>query len=197
MQQKTVQTPQQARVEPEIKQAALQPETSQKSVEPEKIQAYTQNQSYKIDDKAFNRLIVMPAPQNDGFETVIRFKVAFKQDDKMVMQLKDLKEMDLTRMGIDTKNIDMRKVEPVYIDLPNIKQNQIDSPLRYAEKSLESLNQSMRNRAMPKDELGALKAQRATLEVNVEEAKQKHVVEQPQQDQKKQQRQEQKSGFSL
>ncbi|HGJ5855075.1 hypothetical protein, partial [Arsenophonus nasoniae] len=156
---------------------------------PEKIQ------TCQIDDKAFNRLIVMPAPQNDGFESVIRFKVAFKQDDKMVMQLKDLKEADLNRMGIDTKNIDMRKVEPVYIDLASLKNSQIDSPFRHAEKALESLNQSMRNRAMPKDELEALKAQRATLEANVEEEKQKHVVEQPKQEQKKQQ--EQDLGFSL
>ncbi|WGM08660.1 relaxase (plasmid) [Arsenophonus nasoniae] len=197
LQQKTVQTPQQATAVPEIQQSALQPETSQKSVEPEKIQADTQNQSYKIDDKAFNRLIMMAAPQNDGFENVIRFKVAFKQDDKMVMQLKDLKETDLNQMGIDTKNIDMRKVEPVYIDLASLKNSQIDSPFRHAEKALASLNQSMRNRAMPKDELEALKAQRATLEANVEEAKQKQVIEQPKQEQKKQQRQEQNSGFSL
>lgn len=197
LQQKTVQTPQQATAVPEIQQSASQPDTSQKSVEPEKIQADTQNQSYKIDDKAFNRLILMPAPQNDGFENVIRFKVAFKQDDKMVMQLKDLKEADLNRMGIDTKNIDMRKVEPVYIDLPNLKQHQIDSPLRYAEKALESLNKNLRNRAMPKDELEALKAQRATLEANVEKAKQKQVIEQPKQEQKKKQRHEQNSGFSL
>lgn len=156
---------------------------------PEKIQ------SCQIDDKAFNRVIVMPALQNDGFENVIRFKVAFKQDDKMVMQLKDLKEVDLNRMGIDTKNIDMRKVEPVYIDLPNLKQHQIDSPLRYAEKSLESLNQNLRNRAMPKDELEVLKAQRVKLEANVEEAKQKQVIEQPKQEQKKQRQQEQDSGF--
>ncbi|MDR5614958.1 hypothetical protein [Arsenophonus sp.] len=139
----------------------------------------------------------MPAPQNDGFETVVRFKVAFKQDEKMVMQLKDLKEADLNRMGIDTKNIDMRKVDPVYIDLPNLKQHQIDSPFRHAEKALESLNQSIRNRAMPKDELEALKAERATLEANVEEAKQKQVIEQPKKEQKKQQRHEQDSGFSL
>ncbi|HGJ5856196.1 hypothetical protein [Arsenophonus nasoniae] len=156
---------------------------------PEKIR------TCQIDNKAFNRLIVMPAPQNDGFESVIRFKVAFKQDDKMIMQLKDLKEADLNRMGIDTKNIDMRKVEPVYIDLASLKNSQIDSPFRHAEKSLESLNQSMRNRAMPKDELEALKTQRATLEANVEEEKQKHVVEQPKQEQKKQQ--EQDLGFSL
>ncbi|HGJ5877581.1 MAG TPA: relaxase/mobilization nuclease domain-containing protein [Arsenophonus nasoniae] len=158
---------------------------------PEKIQ------TCQIDDKAFNRLIVMPAPQNDGFENVIRFKVAFKQDDKMVMQLKDLKEADLNRMGIDTKGIDMRKVEPVYIELANLKQHQIDSPFRHAEKSLESLNQSMRNRAMPKDELEALKTERATLEAHVEDAKQKQVIEQPQQEQKKPQQQEQDLGFSL
>ncbi|QBY46880.1 LPD7 domain-containing protein [Arsenophonus nasoniae] len=197
LQQKTVQIPQEATSEFEIKQAPLQPETPQKAAEPEKIQPDRQNLSYKIDDKAFNRLIVMPAPQNDGFENVIRFKVAFKQDDKMVMQLKDLKEADLNRMGIDTKNIDMRQVEPVYIDLASLKNSQIDSPFRHAEKSLESLNQSMRNRAMPKGELEALKAQRATLEANVEEAKQKQVIEQPKQEQKKQQRQEQDSGFSL
>ncbi|HGJ5880462.1 MAG TPA: hypothetical protein ACHBZ9_15780, partial [Arsenophonus nasoniae] len=189
--------PQEATSEFEIKQAPLQPETPQKAAEPEKIQPDRQNLSYKIDDKAFNRLIVMPAPQNDGFENVIRFKVAFKQDDKMVMQLKDLKEADLNRMGIDTKNIDMRKVEPVYINLASLKNSQIDSPFRHAEKSLESLNQNMRNRAMPKDELEALKAQRAALEANVEEAKQKQVIEQPKQEQKKQQRQEQNSGFSL
>ncbi|HGJ5884633.1 hypothetical protein [Arsenophonus sp.] len=139
----------------------------------------------------------MIGDKNDGFENVIRFKVAFKQDDKMVMQLKELKEADLNRMGIYTKNIDMSKVEPVYIDLPNLKQHQIDSPFRHAEKSLESLHQSIRNRAMPKDELDALKAQRATLEANVEEAKQKQVIEQPQQEQKKPQQHEQKSGFSL
>lgn len=55
----------------------------------------------------------------------------------------------------------------------------------------------MRNRAMPRDELEALKAERATLEAHVEEAKQKQVIEQPKQEQKKQQRQEQNSGFSL
>ncbi|MFV9989304.1 MAG: hypothetical protein AB8W35_03645 [Coxiella endosymbiont of Dermacentor nuttalli] len=74
-------TTQKATTEPEIKQGSLQPQTPQKSAEPEKIQPETQNQSYQIDDKAFNRLIVMPAPKNDGFENVVRFKVAFKQDD--------------------------------------------------------------------------------------------------------------------
>lgn len=42
-----------------------------------------------------------------------------------------------------------------------------------------------------------LKAQRATVEANVEEAKQKQVIEQPKQEQKKQLRHEQDSGFSL
>ncbi|MFV9989303.1 MAG: hypothetical protein AB8W35_03640 [Coxiella endosymbiont of Dermacentor nuttalli] len=87
----------------------------------------------------------------------------------MIMQLKDLKEADLNRMGIDTKHIDMRKVDPVYIELPSLKNNQIDSPLRHAEKALESLNQNLRNRIMPKDELEELKAERAKLEANVEE----------------------------
>ena len=85
------------------------------------------------------------------------------------MQLKDLKEEDLNRMGIDTKHIDMRKVDPVYIELPSLENNQIDSPLRHAEKALESLNQNLRNRIMPKDELEELKAERAKLEANVEE----------------------------
>ncbi|HGJ5879039.1 MAG TPA: LPD7 domain-containing protein, partial [Arsenophonus nasoniae] len=55
LQQKTVQIPQEATSEFEIKQAPLQPETPQKAAEPEKIQPDRQNLSYKIDDKAFNR----------------------------------------------------------------------------------------------------------------------------------------------
>lgn len=192
LQQKNTHTAHKVTTQPEIKCESLQSKIPQKNIELEGIHPDIQNQSYLIDNKQFNRLIVMPVTKNDGFEAVVSFKAAFKQDDRMIVQLKDLKEADLNRMGIDTKYIDVRKVEPVYIELSSLKNSQIESPLYHAEKVLESLNQNLRNRAMPKDELDAMKAERAILEDNVKEASEKHVVEQL-----KIQQQEQKSSFSL
>ncbi|HFE3207833.1 TPA: LPD7 domain-containing protein [Providencia stuartii] len=154
------------------------------------------NQNAIIDGKEFNKLIVVPVNKNDGFENRTEFKVAFKHDDKMVTQLKDVTESDLNRMGIDTKNIDMRKVEPVSIDITKLANAQVESPLKHAEKQLNAHVEHMKSKQWSRSEFDALKEQRGKLEANVEKAKEQHTPEQTQQnDQKK--TQEQSKGQSL
>lgn len=149
-----------------------------------------------IDGKEFNKLIVVPVHKDDGFEKSVVFKVAFKHDDKMVTQLKDVTESDLNRMGIDTKNIDMRKVEPVSIDITKLANANVESPLKHAEKQLNAHVEHMKSKPWSRSEFDELKEQRGKLEANVEKAKEQHTPEQTQQnDQKK--TQEQSKGQSL
>lgn len=149
-----------------------------------------------IDGKEFNKLIIVPVHKNDGFEQKTEFKVAFKYDDKMVTQLKDVTESDLNRMGIDTKNIDMRKVEPVNINISTMKSQDVVSPLKHAEKELVHHVDIMKSKEWPRTEFDALKEQRTKLESNVDKARQQHAPEQAQElDNKK--NQEQTSGRGL
>ncbi|MEX9892480.1 LPD7 domain-containing protein [Providencia rettgeri] len=149
-----------------------------------------------IDGKEFNKLIVVPVNKNDGFENLIEFKVAFKHDNKIVTQLKDVTESDLNRMGIDTKNIDMRKMEPVSIDITKLANANVESPLKHAEKQLNAHVEHMKSKPWTRSEFDELKEQRGKLEANVEKAKEQHTPEQTQQnDQKK--TQEQSKGQSL
>lgn len=149
-----------------------------------------------IDGKEFNKLIVVPVNKNDGFENLIEFKVAFKHDNKMVTQLKDVTESDLNRMGIDTKNIDMRKMEPVSINITKLANAQVESPLKHAEKQLNAHVEHMKSKPWSRSEFDELKEQRSKLEANVEKAKEQHTPEQTQQnDQKK--NQEQNKGLSM
>ncbi|WIF74510.1 relaxase (plasmid) [Proteus vulgaris] len=149
-----------------------------------------------IDGKEFNKLIVVPVNKNDGFESHTEFKVAFKHDDKMVTQLKDITESDLNRMGVDTKNIDMRKVEPVSININKLANAQVESPLKHAEKQLHTHIDHMKSKSWSRSEFNELKEQRGKLEANVDKAKTQHAPEQAQQnDQKK--AQEQSKGQSM
>lgn len=153
--------------------------------EQEKIQS---TEVPTIDGKEFNKLIVVPVNKNDGFENHTEFKVAFKQDDKMVTQLKNVTETDLNRMGIDTKGIDMRKIEPVPINVGKLTHSQIESPLKHADKTLKAHVEVMKSKQWSRSEFDALKEQRGKLESNVEKAKEQHAPEQTQQnDQKKEQ----------
>ncbi|MEX6113856.1 LPD7 domain-containing protein [Providencia stuartii] len=154
------------------------------------------NQNAIIDGKDFNKLIVVPVHKDDGFEKSVVFKVAFKHDDKMVTQLKDVTESDLNRMGINTKNIDMRKVEPISIDITKLANANVESPLKHAEKQLNAHVEHMKSKPWTRSEFDELKEQRGKLEANVEKAKEQHTPEQTQQnDQKK--TQEQSKGQSL
>ncbi|MDE9544176.1 LPD7 domain-containing protein [Xenorhabdus bovienii] len=154
------------------------------------------NNEFKIDGKEFNKLIVVPVHKNDGFESKTEFKVAFKQDDKMVTQLKDVTEIDLNRMGIDTKNLDMRKIEPVSINITKLANPQVESPLKHAEKQLNTHVGHMKSKTWSRSEFDELKEQRGKLESNVEKAKSQHAPEQAQQNEQKK-AQEQNKGYSL
>lgn len=149
-----------------------------------------------IDGKEFNKLIVVPVNKNDGFENRTEFKVAFKHDDKMVTQLKDVTESDLNRMGIDTKNIDMRKVEPVSIDITKLANAQVESPLKHAEKQLNAHVDHMKSKQWSRSEFDELKEQRGKLEANVDKAKAQHAPEQTQQNEQTK-AQEHKKGQSM
>lgn len=149
-----------------------------------------------IDGKEFNKLIVVPVNKNDGFESHTEFKVAFKHDDKMVTQLKDVTESDLNRMGIDTKNIDMRKVDPVSINVTKLANSQVESPLKHAEKQLNTHIEHMKSKTWSRSEFDELKEQRGKLEANVDKAKAQHTPEQTQQNDHKK-AQEQNKGQSL
>ncbi|WP_323085987.1 LPD7 domain-containing protein [Providencia alcalifaciens] len=149
-----------------------------------------------IDGKEFNKLIVVPVNKNDGFESHTEFKVAFKHDDKMVTQLKDVTESDLNRMGIDTKNIDMRKVDPVSINVTKLANSQVESPLKHAEKQLNTHIEHMKSKTWSRSEFDELKEQRGKLEANVDKAKAQHTPEQTQQNDHKK-AQEQNKGQSM
>ncbi|WP_195831644.1 hypothetical protein, partial [Yersinia enterocolitica] len=149
-----------------------------------------------IDGKEFNKLIVVPVNKNDGFESHTEFKVAFKHDDKMVTQLKDITESDLNRMGIDPKNIDMRKVEPVSININKLANTQVESPLKHAEKQLYTHIDHMKSKSWSRSEFNELKEQRGKLEANVDKAKAQHAPEQTQQNDHKK-AQEQNKGQSM
>ncbi|HDF2366278.1 TPA: relaxase [Morganella morganii] len=163
---------------------------------PGKLKERDVKETPKIDGRDFNKLIIVPVHKNDGFEQKTEFKVAFKQDDKMVTQLKDLTETDLNRMGIDTKNIDMRKVDPVSINVSTLKSQDVISPLKHAEKELVHHVDIMKSKEWPRTEFDALKEQRAKLEGNVEKARQQHAPEQSQQNENKK-TQEQNKGQSM
>ncbi len=152
---------------------------------PGKLQERDVKETPKIDGRDFNKLIIVPVHKNDGFEQKTEFKVAFKQDDKMVTQLKDLTETDLNRMGIDTKNIDMRKVDPISINVSTLKSQDVISPLKHAEKELVYHVDIMKSKEWPRTEFDALKEQRTKLEANVEKARQQHAPEQNQQNEHK------------
>ncbi|MEX9450916.1 LPD7 domain-containing protein [Proteus mirabilis] len=154
------------------------------------------NQNAIIDGKDFNKLIVVPVHKDDGFEKSVVFKVAFKHDDKMVTQLKDVTESDLNRMGIDTKNIDMRKVEPISIDITKLANANVESPLKHAEKQLNAHVEHMKSKQWSRSEFDELKEQRGKLEANVDKAKAQHTPEQTQQNEHKK-AQEQNKGQSL
>ncbi|MEM8183801.1 LPD7 domain-containing protein [Morganella morganii subsp. sibonii] len=163
---------------------------------PGKTQEKNVKKMPEIDGREFNKLIIVPVHKNDGFEQKTEFKVAFKHDDKMVTQLKNVTESDLNRMGIDTKNIDMRKVEPVNINISTLKSQDVVSPLKHAEKELVHHVDIMKSKEWPRTEFDALKEQRTKLEANVEKARQQHAPEQAQElDNKK--NQEQISGRGL
>lgn len=163
---------------------------------PGKTQEKNVKKMPEIDGREFNKLIIVPVHKNDGFEQKTEFKVAFKHDDKMVTQLKNVTESDLNRMGIDTKNIDMRKVEPVNINISTLKSQDVVSPLKHAEKELVHHVDIMKSKEWPRTEFDALKEQRTKLEANVEKARQQHAPEQAQElDNKK--NQEQTSGRGL
>ncbi|WP_025154747.1 LPD7 domain-containing protein [Morganella morganii] len=163
---------------------------------PGKLQERDAKETPKIDGRDFNKLIIVPVHKNDGFEQKTEFKVAFKQDDKMVIQLKDLTETDLNRMGIDTKNIDMRKVDPVSINVSTLKSQDVVSPLKHAEKELVHHVDIMKSKEWPRTEFDALKEQRTKLEANVEKARQQHAPEQNQQSEHKKAH-EQNKGHSI
>ncbi|HEK1205925.1 TPA: hypothetical protein SMQ48_003344 [Proteus mirabilis] len=141
----------------------------------------TQDTTPTIDGKEFNKLIVVPVNKNDGFESHTEYRVAFKHDDKMVTQLKDVTESDLNRMGIDTKNIDMRKVDPVLINVTKLANSQVESPLKHAEKQLNTHIEHMKSKVWSRSEFEELKEQRGRLEANVDKAKAQHSPEQTQQ----------------
>lgn len=156
----------------------------------------TQDTTPTIDGKEFNKLIVVPVNKNDGFESHTEFKVAFKHDDKMVTQLKDVTESDLNRMGIDTKYIDMRKVDPVSINVTKLANSQVESPLKHAEKQLNTHIEHMKSKTWSRSEFDELKEQRGKLEANVDKAKAQHAPEQTQQNDHKK-IQEQNKGQSM
>lgn len=152
----------------QLKQAVEQVEKSEQQKAPE------QNVKHTVDGKDFDKLIVVPVQKDDGYEKSVSFNMAFKQDDKIVSELKNVKESDLQRMGIDTKGIDMRSVQPVNIQTHNLKSSTIETPLKHAEKNLNEFKNSVKNKEFSPDEFKAMKAERAKLEGNVAQAK-KHV----------------------
>lgn len=154
------------------------------------------NQNAIIDGKDFNKLIVVPVHKDDGFEKSVEFKVAFKHDDKMVTELKGITESDLSRMGINTKDIDMRKVEPVSINISKLPNANVESPLKHAEKQLNAHVEHMKSKSWSRSEFDALKEQRGKLESNVEKAKEQHAPEQSQHNEHKK-AQEQNKGQSM
>lgn len=159
-------------------------------------QEKTQDIAPTIDSKEFNKLIVVPVHKDDGFEKSVEFKVAFKHDDKMVTELKGITESDLSRMGINTKDIDMRKVEPVSINISKLPNANVESPLKHAEKQLNAHVEHMKSKSWSRSEFDALKEQRGKLESNVEKAKEQHAPEQSQQNEHKK-TQEQNKGQSM
>lgn len=148
-------------------------------------QEKTQDTPPTIDGKEFNKIIVVQVNKNDGFEKSVEFKVAFKHDNKMITQLKNVTETDLNRMGIDTKNIDMRKVEPVSINVTKLANSQVESPLKHAEKQLNAFVEHMKSKSWSRSEFDELKEQRGQLEANVDKAKAQHAPEQAQQNEHK------------
>ncbi|WP_258086603.1 LPD7 domain-containing protein [Xenorhabdus bovienii] len=166
------------------------------NINPKPEQQKPATETATIDGKKFNKLIVVPVQKNDGFESKTEFKVAFKQDDKMVTQLKDVTESDLNRMGIDTKNLDMRKIEPVSINITKLANPQVESPLKHAEKQLNTHVDHMKSKTWSRSEFDELKEQRGKLDSNVEKAKSQHAPEQAQQNEQKKS-QEQNKGRSL
>ncbi|SPY37148.1 LPD7 domain-containing protein [Proteus mirabilis] len=160
------------------------------------VQEKIQDIPHTIDGKEFNKLIVVPVNKNDGFESHTEYRVAFKHDDKMVTQLKDVTESDLNRMGIDTKNIDMRKVDPVSINVTKLANSQVESPLKHAEKQLNTHIEHMKSKVWSRSEFEELKEQRGKLEANVDKAKAQHAPEQTQQNDHKNV-QEQNKGQSM
>lgn len=137
-----------------------------------------------IDGQEFNKLIVVPEVKTDGYEKSVSFKVAFKQDDKIVSELHNVKESDLQRMGIDTKGIDMRQVQPVNIQSHSIKSQHIESPIKHAERQLNDFKASVMNKEFSADDFRAMKAERAKLEENVALIRKTHTPEQkPEQNQ--------------
>lgn len=136
-----------------------------------------------VDGKPFNQLVVVPVTENNGFKNTVSFKVGFMQDDKIVSELKNVKESDLNRMGIDTKGIDMRNVNPVNIQTHTLKSPSIETPLKHAERTLNEFKSSLVNRHVSHDEYAAIKEQRAKLESNVTEAKNTIKNEAPKQEQ--------------
>lgn len=159
-------------------------------------QEKTQDTAPTIDSKEFNKLIVVPVHKDDGFEKSVEFKVAFKHDDKMVTELKGITESDLSRMGINTKDIDMRKIEPVSINISKLPNANVESPLKHAEKQLNAHVEHMKSKSWSRSEFDALKEQRGKLESNVEKAKEQHAPEQSQQNEHKK-TQEQNKGQSM
>lgn len=134
-----------------------------------------------VDGKNFDKLIVVPVQKDDGYEKSVSFNMAFKQDDKIVSELKNVKESDLQRMGIDTKGIDMRSIQPVNIQAHSLTSSKIETPLKHAENKLNDFKNSIKNKELSHDDFKAMKAERAKLEDNVAQAK-KHVEpEKPQQ----------------
>lgn len=143
----------------------------QKAPEMADVQAKPDPVNLTVDGKDFNKLIVIPVKKDDGYEQSVAFNMAFKKDDIIVIELKNVKESDLQLMGIDTKGIDMRSVQPVNIQTHNLKSSTIETPLKHAEKKLNEFKVSVKNKEYSPDEFKAIKEEMAKLQENVNQAK--------------------------
>ena len=170
--------------QPEAIKAAVEatPNPATPSQLKEAVEQGSKQTSPTVDGKPFNQLVVIPVNENNGFTNSASFKVGFVQDDRLVTELKNVKESDLNRMGIDTKGIDMRNVSPINVQTHTLKSPSVETPLKHAERKLNEFNASLINKRVSHDEYAVIKEQRAKLESNVTEAKNTIKTEEPKQE---------------
>lgn len=162
------------------KRLAMTKESQQKvTVKPEPLPQKSQQERLPtIDGKEFDRLIVVPVIKNDGFEKTIEFKAGFYRNDAQVSEVKHLTKPDMERMGIESKDIESRKV----ISLSELRSSQIESPLRHAERTLNEFKANIVNKEFSADEFRAMKAERARLEDNVMQIRKTIDIDKPKQE---------------
>jgi hypothetical protein len=149
------------------KRLALAKESQQKATaKPDPLPQKTQPERLPtIDDRAFDRLIVMPVIKNDGYEKTIAFQANFYRENESVMEVKNLTKPELARLGVNPDDIKTKtSLAPLQLN-----SSRIESPLRYAERTLNEFKASMVNKEFSADEFRAIKAERARLEDNVKQ----------------------------